>query len=89
MRRIQSVFAALSLAGFAFVAGTAGAAEPASPAADAHAATPVVDGTKIGKSRSNIQNNRQAAPPAKPADAAAGTEKSVVKSKTKSNQSND
>ena len=91
MRRIQSVFAALSLAGFAFVAGTAGAAEPASPAAaaDAHAATPVVNGTKIGKSRSNIQNNREAAPPAKPADAAARTEKSVVKPKTKSNQSND
>ncbi|MDE2250592.1 MAG: hypothetical protein KGL25_04230 [Gammaproteobacteria bacterium] len=89
MRRIQTVFATLSLATFAVIAGTANGAEPAGPPAAANAATPVGDGTKITKSRSNIQNNRQAAPPTKAADAAAGTEKSVVKTKTKSNQSND
>ena len=89
MRRIQTVLATVSLATFAFVAGTAVAADPASSPVAANPTTPVVDGTKITKSRSNIQNNRQATPPAKPADAAAGAQQSVVKTKTKSNQSND
>jgi len=89
MRRIQAVFATLSLATFAFVAGSASAAEPISPLTVAQPATPVVDGTKIGKSRSNIQNNRQAAPSAGKSDAAAPESKGVVKTKTKSNQSND
>lgn len=89
MRRIQTVFATLSLATFAFVAGSAGGAEPTSPPAAADPATPVVDGTKITKSRSNIQSNRQETPPAKPSDATAEAQKSVVKTKTKSNQSND
>jgi len=88
MRRNTAIFATLSLATAALFAGSAGAAEPASsPAAD-HPASAVADGTKIGKSRPNIQNNRQAAPPVKQADA--NTEpKQLVKPKTKSNQSND
>jgi hypothetical protein len=89
MNRIQTVFATLSLATFAVVGATAGAAEPASPPTADHPATPAVDGTKIGKSRSNIQNNRQAAPSASQPDAAAPVSNGVVKTKTKSNQSND
>jgi len=88
MRRHTACIVSLSLTAGALIAGPAGAAEPASPPASDHAATPVVDGTKIGKSRSNIQNNREAAPPAKPVDAPAEP-KQVVKTKTKSNQSND
>ena len=89
MRRIQAVFATLSLATFAFVAGSASAAEPTSPPTADHPATPTVDGTKIGKSRSNIQNNRPAAPSASQPEAPAPESKGVVKTKTKSNQSND
>ncbi len=89
MRRSQTVFATLSLVVLAVVGASAGAAEPTSPPSAAQPATPVVDGTKIGKSRSNIQNNRQATPPAKPADTAGPESKGVVKTKTKSNQSND
>jgi hypothetical protein len=88
MRHAPAIFATLSLATAAFAVGISNAAEPASaPAAD-HPASPVTDGTKIGKSRSNIQNNRQSAPPAKQVDAAAEP-KQLVKPKTKSNQSND
>ena len=89
MSRIQTILATLSLATCALVGSSAGAAEPASPPTADHPATPAVDGTKIGKSRSNIQNNRQATPPTKPSDAAPGAQRSVVKTKTKSNQSND
>ncbi len=84
----SSIFATLSLATAALVAGSAGAAEPASPPAADHPSSRVPDGTKIGKSRSNIQNNREAAPPAKQADAHADP-KQLVTPKTKSNQSND
>lgn len=88
MRRNAAIFATLSLATAALVAGSAGAAEPASPPAADHPASPVADGTKIGKSRPNIQNNREAAPPVKQAGATAEP-KQLVKPKTKSNQSND
>lgn len=92
MRPIQTAFATLSLAAFGFVAGTACAADPASQSAAAQPTAPVAtaaEGGKITKSRSNIQNNREAAPPTKPAAAAPEPEQSVVKTKTKSNQSND
>lgn len=88
MRRNATIFATLSLATAALIAGPAGAAEPASPPDAAHPAPPVTDGAKIGKSRSNIQNNREAAPPVKQPDATAEP-KQIQKSKTKSNQSND
>jgi hypothetical protein len=89
MSRIHTVIATLSLATFAIVGTTAGAAEPTNPPSAAQPAPPVENGTKITKSRSNIQNNREATPPAKPADAAPAAQQSVVKTKTKSNQSND
>ena len=89
MSRIHIVFATLSLATFAIVGATAGAAEPTSTPSAAQPAALAVDGAKITKSRSNIQNNREATPPAKPADAAPAAQQSVVKTKTKSNQSND
>jgi hypothetical protein len=85
MRRNIAIFAALSLATASLAAG---AAEPTSPPTADHPASPVPDGTKIGKSRSNIQNNREAAPPVKQPDANPEP-KQIVKSKTKSNQSND
>ena len=88
MRRNAAFIVTLTLSTAAILAGAAGAAEPASPPTADHPATPVADGTKIGKSRPNIQNNREAAPPAKPADAP-GEPKQLVKTKTKSNQSND
>ncbi len=88
MRHTPAIFATLSLATAALAVGVASAAEPASPPAADHPVSPVTNGTKIGKSRSNIQNNRQTAPPAKPADAATEPEQ-LVKPKTKSNQSND
>jgi hypothetical protein len=88
MRRNAAVFVTLSLAAAALAAGSVGAAEPAGPPAADHPASPVPDGTKIGKSRPNIQNNREAAPPVKQADANVEP-KQLVKSKTKSNQSND
>lgn len=94
MSRIHTIFATLSLATSAIVGASAGAAEPTNPPSVAQPAPPVVNGTKIGKSRSNIQNNREATPPTatpptKPADAAPAAQQSVVKTKTKSNQSND
>ena len=91
MRRTLAVLASLSLAAAGFVAGTASATEPASKPAEAQTTTPAPEKAKITKSRSNIQNNREATPPAttppesKPAPEAQG----VVKTKTKSNQSND
>jgi len=88
MRRNLAIFTMLSLVTSALAAGAAGAAEPvAAPAADPPA-SPALDGTKIGKSRSNIQNNRKAAAPVKQPDATADPEQ-IQKSKTKSNQSND
>jgi hypothetical protein len=91
MSRIQTFIATLSLASFAIVGASAGAAEPTSPPSAVQPATPVVNGTKITKSRSNIQNNRQAKPLMNPSDAPAPApeSKGVVKTKTKSNQSND
>ena len=54
------------------------------------AAEPVPEQAKISKSRSNIQNNREAPPPKDDAATTAGTESAeLVKTKTKSNQSND
>ena len=88
MRRNAAILATLSLATAALFAGTVGAAEPASPPAADQTAPPVADGAKIGKSRSNIQNDREAAPPVKQPDAN-GDPKQIVKTKTKSNQSND
>lgn len=96
MRRIHTALIMLSIASFAVIGVSAGAAEPATPAnavqpTATQPAPPVENGGKITKSRSNIQNNREAAaPPAKaPVDAAPAAEQSVVKTKTKSNQSND
>lgn len=89
MSRIHIVFATLSLATSAIVGGSASAAEPVSAPVAAQQATPAVEGAKIGKSRSNIQNNREAKPPTKPSNASPGAPQSVVKTKTKSNQSND
>jgi hypothetical protein len=89
MRRNTAIFATLSLATAALIGGSVGAGEPTSPPTADHPATPVVDGTKIGKSRSNIQNNRPAAPPASQPGETAPDSKGVVKTKTKSNQSND
>lgn len=91
MRPIQTVFATLSLVAFAFAAGPARAADPADQPAAAKPAEPAPAPTaaKITKSRSNIQNNRSAAPPAKQTDSPAEAPTEVVKTKTKSNQSND
>ena len=88
MRRNVAILAMLSLATGALIIGSAGAAEPTSPPTATQPAAPAPDGTKIGKSRSNIQNNREAAPPVKPADATPAPEQ-LQKTKTKSNQSND
>ena len=88
MRRHTACIVSLSLTAGALIAGPAGAAEPASPPASDHAATPVVDGTKIGKSRSNIQNNREAPSPVTPVDPKKDPQE-LVRPKTKSNQSND
>jgi hypothetical protein len=88
MHRTAAMFATLSLATAALFACTASAAETAGAQAADHPTAPVPDGTKIGKSRPNIQNNREATPPVKPADTNAQSSQ-IVKSKTKSNQSND
>ena len=88
MRRTLTVLATLSLVSAGFVASTASAAEPTSKPAAAQPTTPTPEAAKITKSRSNIQNNRETTPPesqAAPAPQAQG----VVKTKTKSNQSND
>lgn len=94
MNRKQTAFATLFLASAALVAGSAVAGDPAASSAPATAqaaapAAPAAEGGKITKSRSNIQNNREAAPPTKPAEAPPASEQSAVKTKTKSNQSND
>jgi hypothetical protein len=88
MRRTLAVLATLSLVSAGLVASTASAAEPTSKPAAAQPTTPAPETAKITKSRSNIQNNREATPPeSKPAPAPEA--KGVVKTKTKSNQSND
>jgi hypothetical protein len=93
MRRTLTVLATLSLVAAGFVAGNASAAEPASKPAEAQPTTPAPEAAKITKSRSNIQNNRETTPPettppeSKPAPAPEA--QGVVKTKTKSNQSND
>ena len=93
MRRTHAVLATLSLVAAGLVASTASATEPASKPAEAQPTTPAPEQAKITKSRSNIQNNRETAPPAttppesKPAPAP--ETQAVVKTKTKSNQSND
>lgn len=88
MRRSTAILATLSLATAALVVDCACAAEPASPPATDHPASPAADGAKVGKPRSNIQNNRESAAPVKQTDATEEP-KQLVKSKTKSNQSND
>ena len=89
MHRAQTVLATLTLATFTIAAGIASGADQVAAPTAAQPAPPPVDGTKIGKSRSNIQNNRQAAPPATAQNAETPAAKGVVKTKTKSNQSND
>jgi uncharacterized protein (DUF2147 family) len=88
MRRTLTVLATLSLLSAGFVASTASATEPASKPAEAQPTTPAPEAAKITKSRSNIQNNRETTPTeSKPAPAPEA--QGVVKTKTKSNQSND
>jgi hypothetical protein len=95
MHRTLTVLATLSLFAAGFVASTASATEPASKPAEAQPTTPAPEAAKITKSRSNIQNNRETTPPettppeSKPAPAPAPDAQGVVKTKTKSNQSND
>jgi hypothetical protein len=88
MQRTLTVLATLSLVGAGFVASTASATEPGSKPAEAQPTTSAPEAVKITKSRSNIQNNRETTPPeSKPAPAPEA--QGVVKTKTKSNQSND
>jgi hypothetical protein len=88
MRRTPAVFASLSLAAAGLVASIAIATEPASTPVAAQPVSPAPEAGKISKSRSNIQNNREAAPPeSKPAPVPETQD--VLKTKTKSNQSND
>jgi hypothetical protein len=77
---------AAALGASILLASLAVAEEQTAPPQPAEAAT-----AKIGKSRSNIQNNREAKPaPAVNPPPTPGTEPvEVSKSKTKSNQSND
>jgi len=93
MRRTLTVLATLSLAAASFVTSTASAAEPASKPAEVQSTTPAPEAAKITKSHSNIQNNRETTPPeTSPAEskpAPAPEAQGVVKTKTKSNQSND
>jgi hypothetical protein len=98
MRRTLAVLATLSLVAAGLVAGNASATEPASKPAEAQPTTPAPEEAKITKSRSNIQNNREATPPATTPPATTPPEskpapapetQGVVKTKTKSNQSND
>jgi predicted nucleotidyltransferase len=88
MRRTPTVLALLSLVAAGLVASTASATEPASTPATAQPATPAAEAARITKSRSNIQNNREATP-ADTKPAPAPETQGVVKTKTKSNQSND
>ena len=85
MRPIVHLGIATLLAASLVVAHTAAADDTAPPVAQPEPAQ-----AKITKSRSNIQNNR-AVPPAKDDTAATGNDEpaEVVKTKTKSNQSND
>lgn len=88
MRRTLTGLATLSLVTARIVVGTAGAMETARPPAETQSAAPAPEAAKITKSRSNIQNNREAAPAdTKPAPTPEA--QGVVKTKTKSNQSND
>jgi hypothetical protein len=98
MQRALTVLATLSLVAAGFVAGTASATEPGSKPAETQPTTPAPEAAKITKSRSNIQNNRETTPPAttppattppesKPAPAPEA--QGVVKTRTKSNNSND
>ena len=98
MQRTLTVLATLSLVAAGFVVSTASAAEPGSKPAEAQPTTSAPEAAKITKSRSNIQNNRETTPPAttptattppesKPAPAAEA--QGVVKTRTKSNNSND
>jgi hypothetical protein len=93
MHRTLTVLATLSLVAAGFVASTASATEPASKPAEVQPTTPAPETAKITKSRSNIQNNREATPPENTAPeiepAPAPEAQAVVKTKTKSNQSND
>lgn len=62
----------------------------AAPQAAAPGQPETARATGATRSRSNIQNNREAAPPATATDGATGDEpQAVIKTKTKSNQSND
>ena len=77
-----------------FLAATPVTAQPppqAAEQANPPAAPPAEGGKQATKSRSNIQNNREAAPmdptTSEPATDAEGT--ALLKTKTKSNQSND
>jgi len=93
MHRTLAVLATLSLVAAGFIASTASATEPGSKPAEAQPTTPAPEAAKITKSRSNIQNNRETTPPAttppesKPAPAP--EVQGVVKTRTKSNNSND
>jgi len=78
------VAATLALAASFLITGTAVSQQVATPAAQ-----PAEAAKQATKSRSNIQNNREAGP-AKGAEETSGAESTeVVKTKTKSNQSND
>src|SRR3954469_13478148 len=95
MQPALTVLATLSLIAAGFVASTASATDPASKPAEAQPTTPAPEAAKITKSRSNIQNNRETPaaattpPESKPAPTPAPEAQGVVKTKTKSNQSND
>ncbi len=98
MHRTLTVLATLSLVAAGFVASTASATEPASKPAEAQPTTLAPEAAKITKSRSNIQNNRETTPPENTAPESTAPESKpapapeaqvVVKTKTKSNQSND
>lgn len=95
MHRTLTVLATLSLFAAGFIASTASASEPASKPAEAQPTTPAPEAAKVTKSRSNIGNNRETAPPAAastPAEskpATAPVAQGVTKTRTKSNNSND
>ena len=93
MHRTVTVLATLSLVAAGFVASTASATEPANKPAPAQPTTPAPEAAKNTKSRSNIGNNRETTPPATtpPATnpAPAPEAQGVVKTRTKSNNSND
>src|SRR5690349_13383351 len=92
MRRTLAVLATLSLFAAGFVASPASATEPANKPAEAQPTTPASEAAKVTKSRSNIGNNRETAPaataPAESKPAPAPEVQGVVKTRTKSNNSN-